>query len=110
MPRHEIREESGLECRVPCVANHLGTDLDEFLFERRERPLADSIGERQSPEEVREVAGKNEQLEPDLVVFNIVAGETRPIQGVPPLFDPLLRVPLTLRRKVQLLSVGTISR
>jgi len=47
--------------------------------------------QRQPPQEVAQVVRQGEQLQADLVVREVVAGQPRPIQGDLAFFDALLR-------------------
>jgi len=79
-----------LEDRVSSMPYHLRADLDEFFSERCHRPSPDRLWQRQLAEEVPEVVRQGEELEPDLVVCKIMAGQPCPIHGVLPFLDPLL--------------------
>ena len=65
---------------------------------------------RQSPQEVAQVVRQGKELQPNLVIRKVVAAQPCPLHRVLAFLDPLFRVPRTLRRNVQLLSGGTISR
>ncbi len=73
------------------MTGNLGADLDELFPQRRQRPMLNISGQRQPPQEVRQVVGQRKQLQPRLVVFERAAGELRPLHGVLALLDPLFR-------------------
>ena len=72
------------------MANHLRANLDPLVAERRQRPVADALGQRQPAKEVPQVVGQGEQLQPRLIIHEVVAGQPRPVQRVLAFFDPLL--------------------
>jgi hypothetical protein len=47
------------------VTNNLRADLDEFLFEARQRPILDRLGRRQRVKEIAEIVGERMKLEAD---------------------------------------------
>ena len=49
------------------------------------------LGQRQPPQEVGQVVGQGEQLQPGLVVLERAARQLRPLHRVLALLDPLLR-------------------
>ena len=53
---------------VAAVAHDPGPDLDQLLAQRRQRPLLDLLRQGQRPQEVGQVVGQGEQLQPHLVV------------------------------------------
>ena len=69
----------------------LRADLDELSLEGPQRPKARLGRESDTEQEVPQVVGQREQLEADLVVHEVVAGELRPLDRVLALLDPLLR-------------------
>jgi len=64
------------------VPRHLGTDLDEFLPQRRQRPMPHWFRQSQPPQKVAQVVRQGKQLQPRLIVFERAAGELRPFDGV----------------------------
>ena len=67
------RDLGHLEYDVATVADDLGADFDEFLAQRRQRPLLDGIGHSECAHEVAEVVGEGMKLEPDGVVTELAA-------------------------------------
>ncbi|QEL17386.1 hypothetical protein PX52LOC_04373 [Limnoglobus roseus] len=70
-PGQDCREQIPWYCHlgqlvddVLGMADHLGPDLDEFLPERRQRPAPDRRRQHQPPEEVGQVVGQGEHLQP----------------------------------------------
>ena len=53
-----------LEGDIAAVAHDLRANLDEFLFEARQRPILDWFGRRQRAQEVAEIIGERMKLEP----------------------------------------------
>jgi hypothetical protein len=49
------------------VITLLVADLDQLLFQARQRPLLDRLGQSQRPHEVGEIIGQRMQLKPDSV-------------------------------------------
>lgn len=75
---------------VPAVADHLRADLDQFLAQRRQRPLGNRLGNRQSPKEVSEALRQHVKLQTYSVRVERATREPRPLDGVLTVFDPLL--------------------
>jgi hypothetical protein len=75
---------------VSCMANYLRTNLDHLLPEGRHRPVADSLRQHCLAEEVPEVVRKDEELQPNLIVDEVMARQPRPLYRILALFDPLL--------------------
>ena len=73
------------------MAHDLGPDLDQFLPQRRQRPVTNRSGQHRLPQEVAQVVGQHEQLQPHLVVHKIVTGQAGPFNCVLAFLDPLLR-------------------
>src|SRR5262249_40214906 len=86
------------------VAGDLGPDLDQLLPQRRQRPSLHRRGQRQLTQEVAQVVGQGEQLQPGLIVLEPAARQPGPLQGVLPLLDPLLDRPTILPPLSHLLS------
>ena len=51
-----------LEGDIAAVAHDLRANLDEFLFEARQRPILDWFGRRQRAQEVAEIVGQRMKL------------------------------------------------
>src|ERR1035437_5399940 len=80
-----------LEDNLPGMAHDLRPDLDQFLPQRRQCPVTHCLGQYRLPQEVAQVVGQHEQLQPHLVVHKVVTGQPRPFDGVLAFLDPLLR-------------------
>ena len=50
-----------LKYHVPRMPDHLGSDLDQFLTQRSQRPLLHRLGQHQTPQEVTKVVSQGEQ-------------------------------------------------
>jgi uncharacterized damage-inducible protein DinB len=72
-----------LERDVLGVPRHLGTDLVEFLPQRRQRPMLHWFRQSQPPQKVVQVVRQGKQLQSRLIVFERAAGELRPVYGYP---------------------------
>ena len=98
-PRH--RHFGQLERDVPPVTDDLGTDLDQFLSQRGQRPVLDLLWQSQRPHEVGQIVGQGVKLQPDGVVAELAARQPRPFDGVFAFLDVLLRfAPLIVESKV----------
>jgi len=51
--------------------------------------MTDFPGQRQPTEEVAQIVGQTEQLQPNLIVNKVMTGQPRPAQGVFAFLDPL---------------------
>ena len=80
-----------LERHVLGVPGGLGTDLDELLLQRGQRPLPHALWKCQPAEEVPEVVRQGEELQTSVVCPEGLAGEPSPPDGILALLDPLLR-------------------
>jgi hypothetical protein len=96
-PSQERREQLArdrhfrqLERHRPRVMHHLGADLDPLLAQRRQRPSLHRSGQRQLPEEVGQVVGQGEQLQPRLIGLEPASRQPRPLQHDLALIHPLL--------------------
>lgn len=49
-----------------------------------------SLGQSQPPQEITEVVGQHEQLEPYLVIHEVMTRQPSPLQRLLPFLDPLL--------------------
>jgi hypothetical protein len=47
------------------VAHDLRADLDQLLFEARQRPILYRLGRRQRAQEIAEIVGERMKLKPD---------------------------------------------
>ena len=59
-----------LERDVPAMADHLSTNLHQFLPQRGQRPVLDLLWQSQRPHEVGEIVGQGVKLQPDGVITN----------------------------------------
>jgi len=80
-----------LEDHLPGMAHDLRPDLDHFLPKRRQRPVTHRSGQHSLPQEVAQVVRQHEQLQPHLVVYKVVTGQSGSFDGVLAFLDPLLR-------------------
>jgi len=64
------------------VASDFRPDLDQLLAQRRQRPRPHRPGQRQLAQEVPQVVGQGEQLEPRLVVPEPAARQPRPLHRI----------------------------
>ena len=80
-----------LERDIATMADDLGSDLDQLLRQRRQLLVLHFPRQRQRAQEVAEIIGQGIELEPDLVVAELTAGQPRPLDGVLALLDPLFR-------------------
>ena len=58
-----------LEDDISGMPHYLGTDLYQLIPQRRQRPFSHPVWKRQSPKEVRQVVGQQEELQTNLVVI-----------------------------------------
>ena len=65
--------------------------LDHLGLNTRQRPVIHRLRQGQPAQEVAQVVGQYEQCEPDLVGYELVAGQPGPVQGLFTFLDPLLR-------------------
>ena len=61
------------------MADHLGSYFDELLPQRRQRPMLHRPRKGQPTQEVAQVVCQGEQLQPNLVVHEVVTGQFRPL-------------------------------
>jgi hypothetical protein len=71
LPRH--RNLGELKCDITAVADHLGSNLDQFLPQCGHRPVLHFFRESQRSHEVAEIVGECMKLQPDLVVAELPA-------------------------------------
>ncbi len=72
------------------MAHDLGTDLDELLPKRRQRPVLDLLRQRQGAQEVAEIVCQRMELQANRIVAEAVAGKPCPVDRVLAFLDPLL--------------------
>lgn len=72
------------------MADDLGADLDQFLAQRRQRPLFHGVEQCERPHEVAEVLGKRIKLESDGIVVELAARQRGFSGPVLALLDVLL--------------------
>ncbi len=73
--------------------NDLGTNLDQLLPQGRHRPVAYGLWQSSLTEEVPEIVRKDKELQPDMIVGEVMTGEPRPIHCILAFLDTLLRCP-----------------
>ena len=61
VPRH--RQFCQVESNIPSVADDLGTNLDQILPQRGQRPVLDLLWQSQRPHEVGEIVGQGVKLQ-----------------------------------------------
>jgi len=64
------------------MAHDLRPNLDQFLPQRRQRPVTHRSGPHRLPQEIAQVIRQHEQLQPHLVVHKVVTGQTGAFDGV----------------------------
>ena len=80
------------------MAHDLGTNLDQLLPERGQRPVLHRLRQGQRPHEVAEVVSHGVKLKPDLVVAEFLARQARPPDGILAFLDMLFRcAPLVVK-------------
>jgi len=72
------------------MADNLRADLDQFLLQRRQRPILHWLGRRQRAKEVAEIVGESVKLKAHSVRSKGTARQARPVDCALPLLDPLL--------------------
>ena len=65
-------------------------DLDQLVPQGRQRPVFHTRRQRQPPQEVAQVVRQGKQLQPRLVVHEVMATQPRPVQSQLALLDALL--------------------
>jgi len=73
------------------MVDDLGTDLDQFLPQRGQRPVFDLLRQCKRPHEVAQIVSQGMKLQANLVVAELAAGQPCPLDGVLSLFDVLFR-------------------
>lgn len=73
------------------MGDNLRANLDQLLPQGRQRPVLHAPGKRQPAKEIPEIVRQGEQLEPDLVVHEVVARQPCPLNRVLAFLDPLFR-------------------
>ena len=71
LPRH--RNLGQLEGDVPAMTDDLGSNLDQLLPQRRQRPMLHLFRQSQRPHEVGKIVGQGMELKPDGVVAELAA-------------------------------------
>ena len=66
LPRH--RHLGQLERDVPAMADDLGSNFDQLLPQRGQRPVFHLLRQRKCPHEVAQIVGQGVKLKPNLVV------------------------------------------
>ncbi len=79
-----------LECDIAAMSHNLGTDLDQLLPQRGQRPVLDLLRQRQCPQEVAEIISERMELKPDRIVAEAVAREAGPVDRILAFLDVLL--------------------
>ncbi len=79
-----------LKCHVTRMTDHFGSDLNQLLTERSERPFLHRPGQYQSPQKITKVVSQSKELKSDLIIHKIMAGKPCPIQHVFAFLNPLL--------------------
>ena len=89
-----------LERDVPAMADHVSTDLHQFLPQRGQRPMLDLLWQSQRRHEVGKIVGQGVKLQPDGVVAELAARQPCPFEGVLAFLDVLLRfAPLIVEQR-----------
>jgi len=73
------------------MAHDLRLDLDQFFPQRRQRPVTHRLGQHRLPQEIAQVVGQHEQLQPHLIIHKVMTGQPCPFDGVLAFLDPLFR-------------------
>ena len=71
LPRH--RNLGQLESDIATMADDLGTDLDQLLPQRGQRPVLHLLRQSQRPHEVAQIVGQGVKLKPNLVAAELAA-------------------------------------
>ncbi len=72
------------------MPDHLGSDLDELLTERSQRPFLHWLGQCQTPQGIAQVVGQCEQLKTNLIVHEIMTWQPCPVQCILAFLNQLL--------------------
>ena len=75
------------------MSHNLGTDLDQFLPQCRQRPVTHRAWQHCLPQVVSQIVSQHKKQQPDLVINEVMAGKPRPPYGILAFLDPLLRRP-----------------
>ncbi len=73
------------------MADDLGSDLDQLLLQRGQRPVFHLFRQGQCPHEVGEIIRQRVKLEPDGIVAELAARQSGPFDRVLAFLDVLLR-------------------
>ncbi len=71
-----------LEHHIPRMPHHLGSDLNQLLTQRSERPFLHRLGQYQTPQKITKVVSQSKELKADLIIYKIMTRKPRPVQGV----------------------------
>jgi len=83
-----------------------GPCLDQLELHTLQRPCLDDLGPRQPPQEVTQVIGQGEELQPHLVGHKPMTRQPRSLQRVLPLLHPLLGSPSSMVKVHDSLRLG----
>jgi len=72
------------------MSHNLGTDLDQLLPQRGQRPVLDLLRQRQCSQEVAKIISERMELKPDRIVAEAVAREAGPVDRILAFLDVLL--------------------
>ena len=89
-PEHLSRDRHfrHLKHHLPRMAHDLRPNLDQFLPQRRQRSVTHRSGQHGLPQEVAQVVGQHEQLQPHQIVHKVVTGHGTPDCAGHGLFGP----------------------
>jgi len=88
------------------MAHNPSPHLYQLHLKAAQRPILDCLGQGQPAQEVPQVVGQNEKLEPNLIGIKPVAGKPGPVQGILALLNPLPRRPTAIVEVHYTLSFG----
>src|ERR1035437_9607913 len=103
-PEHVAKQpfrQMALRQQQPIIAGMFhqpSSRLHQPLLQTRQRPVLDSLGQRQPPPQIPQVVGQQAQRQPHLVRAETMAREASHLYGLLALLDPLLcRTPLVVK-------------
>ena len=73
------------------MPDDLGSDLDQLLTERSQRPFLHWLWQNQTPQKITKAVSQSKELKTDLIIREIMTRKPRPVQGVFAFLNPLLR-------------------
>lgn len=79
-----------LEGDLACMAHDPCTNFDKAALDAGERPIRDFLWQVHTLKKDAEVVGQCVKLKPDLIVTELLAGQTGPSDGILAFFDVLL--------------------